>query len=62
MNDDNRYAFTVSEIFHDGRVLIFVYERIGKDVQAVMLVSTDRACQEWQTLLTVNLHTKGKQQ
>lgn len=50
----DRYAFTVSEIFTDGRVLVFAYEREGLSYHAVMVVSLDKTCRDWVTLLDVS--------
>ncbi len=42
---DNRYCFSVTEVFQDGRVLVFTYVHVGEQITALMDVYDDATLQ-----------------
>lgn len=50
------HHFVVSEVFPDGRVMIFAYVRIGQKITAIMDVYTDGSLTEGKRYLDVHLN------
>lgn len=56
MNKDVHH-FSVSEVFADGRVLVFVYTRIGNSINAVMDVYDDETMRSGKRTLDIHLYS-----
>ena len=50
------HHFTVSEVFPDGRVMVFVYVRIGQKITVIMDVYTDGSLTNGKRFLDVRLN------
>lgn len=51
MLTSDHYDFSVTEIFPDGRVLVFVYVRVHQEITAVMTVYPDIALRNGQRVM-----------
>ena len=56
----NSYTFSVSEVFPDGRVMVFTYVHIGDDLTVVMDVYADVTLQGGRRYLNLRQTTGGQ--